>query len=184
MQVPHLIALVLAVVIILKPLSAFITVWILGVPLATALPVGAAFSQVGEFSFILGTLARQLGLLSDAGWNALVAASIISIALNPSIYRWARRRSSSSPQLKPDAAGEGVVADPNHCILVGYGPVGRIVHRLLSDRGASITVIDLNLDTVREIKASGQTALYGDVLRPGTLEGSWHHNHRQSHFEC
>ena len=33
-----------------------------------------------------------------------------------------------------------------------------------------MTVIDLNLDTVREMKAQGLTALYGDVLRPGTLE--------------
>ena len=90
-QAPLLIAMVLVVVIIVKPLAALLTVRVLGEPLATAIPVGAAFSQVGEFSFILGTVARQLGLLDDAGWNALVAASIISIALNPSIYRWARR---------------------------------------------------------------------------------------------
>jgi CPA2 family monovalent cation:H+ antiporter-2 len=147
-----------------------LTVRLLGVPMTTAVPVGAAFSQVGEFSFILGTVARQLGLLSDAGWNALIATSILSIALNPTIYRWGRRLPSSAPRQISMAPGERPAVDPNRCILVGYGPVGKIVHRLLRERGASVTVIDLNLDTVRKLKAEGLTALYGDVLRPGTLE--------------
>ncbi len=98
-QAPLPIVVVLAVVVIGKPLAALLTVRALGVPLATAIPVGAAFSQVGEFSFILGSVARNLGLINDTGWNALVAASIISIALNPSIYRWARRLSSTPVRL-------------------------------------------------------------------------------------
>jgi len=147
-----------------------LTVRSLGVPLATAVPVGAAFSQVGEFSFILGNVARGLGLIGDTGWNALVAASIVSIALNPSIYRWARRWSSTPARLPRVATGERPAIDPRRCILVGYGPVGRIVHRLLTDRGAVITVVDLNLDTVRRLHAGGLAAVYGDVLRPGTLD--------------
>jgi len=169
-QTPLVVGAVLFVVVIGKPVAAMLTVRLLGRPFAIAIPVGAAFSQVGEFSFILGTVARQLGLLGDAGWNALVAASIISIALNPTVYRWARRLSSSAPKRTPAAGGERPAVDPTRCILVGYGPVGRIVHRLLTDRGTSVTVIDLNLDTVRKMKADGLTAVYGDVLRPGTLE--------------
>jgi CPA2 family monovalent cation:H+ antiporter-2 len=172
LRTPHLILIVLAVVVIGKPLAAFLAVRALGVPFATAVPVGAAFSQVGEFSFILGGVARELGLLSDAGWNALVAASILSIALNPTIYRWARRRSTPATALASLSAGARPALDPNHCILVGYGPVGRIVHRLLADRGASVTVVDLNLGTVRELKEAGVSAIYGDVLRAGTLEAA------------
>lgn len=170
LQSPLVIAIVLAVVIVLKPLAALATVRILGVPLATAIPVGAAFSQVGEFSFILGSVAGQLGLLSDMGWNALVAASVISIAMNPFIYRHARDYSASAAMPAPVAPARQPVVDPNHCVLVGYGPVGKIVHRLLADRGNSVTIIDLNLDTVRKMKAAGMSALYGDVLRSGTLE--------------
>ena len=170
LQQPLVIGMVLAVVIVGKPIVAAATVRLLGRPMSTAVPVGAAFSQVGEFSFILGTVARQLGLLNDDGWNALVAASILSIAMNPAIYRWARRLSSRATKRSPvDEADRGTV-DPNRCILVGFGPVGKIVHHLLSEQGAHVTVIDLNLDTVRMLKARGVHALYGDVLRPGTLE--------------
>jgi K+:H+ antiporter len=113
--------------------------------------------------------ARNLGLISDAGWNALVGASILSIALNPTVYRLARAWTGSAPRLTPATADRPAV-DPRRCILVGYGPVGRTVHRLLLDYGAEVTVVELNLDTVRGLRAEGHTAFYGDVLRAGTLE--------------
>ena len=128
---------------------------LLGVPLATAIPVGAAFSQVGEFSFILGSVARQLGLLSNAGWNALVAASVISIAVNPYIYRYLRAYSSSLATEIPVPTRGGAAITAIDCILVGFGPVGKIVYRLLTDRGNSVMIIDLNLDTVRKMKNQG-----------------------------
>ncbi len=168
-RAPLPILLVLVVVILVKPLAALLTVRLLGEPLATALPVGAAFSQVGEFSFILGALARGLGLINDIGWNALVAASILSIVMNPWLYRWARRKASAAPDLARGAGGAEAI-DPRRCIVVGYGPIGRIVRRLLEERGAAVTVIDLNLDTVRRLRGEGVAAVYGDVLRSGTLD--------------
>jgi CPA2 family monovalent cation:H+ antiporter-2 len=170
LHAPLTILAVLAVVVIVKPLAALLTVRVLGVPFATAVPVGAAFSQVGEFSFILGSVARQLGLINDTGWNAVVAASIVSILLNPFLYGWARRVSSPAPKAAPRTAGTRPKIDPRRCILVGYGPVGKVVRRLLEDRGTAITIVDLNLDTIRDLRAGGVTAMYGDVLRPGTLE--------------
>ncbi len=169
-EAPLVIIAVLAVVVVIKPLAALLTVRLLGVPLATAAPVGAAFSQIGEFSFILGSVARGLGLITDAGWNALVAASILSIVLNPFIYRWVRSTSSSAPTATSTAAEGRAEIDPRRCILVGYGPVGRVVRRILEERGVAITLIDLNLETIRRVRAEGLTAIYGDVLRPGTLE--------------
>lgn len=167
---PLPILIVLLVVVIGKPLAATLTVRLLGKPSDVALPVGAAFSQIGEFSFVLGTVARSLGLIDNSGWNALVAASIVSISFNPSIYHLARKHSSSKALVAPqDTRGQGKV-DWNKCILVGYGPVGKIVHRLLLTQNADVTVIDLNMDAIRTLKQAGHTALHGDVLRPGTLE--------------
>ena len=141
---------VLVTVVAVKPLAAALTVRLLGRPMSVAVPVGAAFSQVGEFSFILGTLALNLGILGEPGWNALIAASIISIALNPAVYAAARR-------FRPAVAGEAPQADrfkdPGHCILIGYGPVGATLHGILSAAGTRVSVIELNLDTVRRLRA-------------------------------
>lgn len=170
-NIPLIIGIVLLVVVVLKPLAAIFTVRLLGEPRHTSIPIGAAFSQVGEFSFILGTVARNLGLITDDGWNALVAASIISIALNPYVYRQARRLAFAKKPLSVEVtpSSHRPARDPNRCILVGYGPVGKIVWKILHDRGAEITVIDLNLDSVRELRDAGQNAIYGDVLRSETL---------------
>ncbi len=169
---PLVVATVLAVVLVGKPVIAALTVRLLGRPASMAIPIGAALAQVGEFSFILGTTARGLGLIDDAGWNALVAASIISIAVNPTLYGRVRSLVAASPAITQatSATISSGARDPKRCILVGYGPVGRIVYRLLADQGNDVTVIDLNLDTVRRLRAGGVKALYGDVLRPGVLD--------------
>ena len=170
MTIPHIIGLVLVVVVLIKPVAATLTVRMLGEPWFRAVPIGAAFSQVGEFSFILGSVALSLGLINDAGWNALVAASIISIAANPYVYRWSRRLvSAKTGKLAHSDATARREIKPKRCILVGFGPVGRIVHELLLDTGAEIIVIDLNLDSVRELRNAGHSAIYGDVRHPGTL---------------
>lgn len=170
-QVPHIIAIVLFVVMVVKPLAAILTVKILGEPWNRSIPIGAAFSQVGEFSFILGNVAVALGLINNAGWNAMVASSIISIALNPYVYRWARKIATSrKPLAATSSKDRKQQINPKTCILIGYGPVGRIVHQLLLDKGIEVVVIDLNLDAVREIQNAGHSAIYGDARQPGTLE--------------
>src|SRR4029079_13306739 len=124
---------------------------------------------VGEFSFILGNVALGLGLINEDGWNALVGASIISIAANPYIYRFARSlvvsRNEKPTVLVSSSPGK---IQPKRCILVGFGPVGRIVHQLLLDMGGEIIVVELNFDSVRQLRNAGQSAIYGDARQPGT----------------
>src|SRR4051812_16259839 len=159
LKIPHIIGFVLIVVVLIKPLAAAVTVRLLGEPWSRAVPIGAAFSQVGEFSFILGSVALTLGLINEAGWNALVAASIISIGANPYLYRFARRLVTSRNGRPPrQVSASSRKIQPKRCILVGFGPVGRIVHQLLIDSGGEIIVVDLNPDSVREVRAAGQSA--------------------------
>ena len=54
-------------------------------------------------------------------------------------------------------------------MLIGYGPTGRTVARLLKESGIEPTVIELNIDTVRAIRQEGIDAVYGDATRPETL---------------
>lgn len=77
----------LAVVLLIKPLTALALVLGLRQPLHTALVVAVGLAQVGEFSFILIREADALKILpGDAGYQ-LVAAAMISIMVNPLLFR-------------------------------------------------------------------------------------------------
>jgi CPA2 family monovalent cation:H+ antiporter-2 len=80
---PLLLAGVLFLVLVGKSLIAFGLVLLLGFPASMALTIAASLAQVGEFSFILAGLGITYGLLPKEGLSLIVAASLISITLNP-----------------------------------------------------------------------------------------------------
>ncbi|MFR6360156.1 MAG: NAD-binding protein [Sutterella wadsworthensis] len=59
---------------------------LLGWPLDTALVMGACVSQLGEFSFILCGQGIALGIATPGTMSIVVAASILTIALNPLMF--------------------------------------------------------------------------------------------------
>ena len=171
----------LGVVLIGKPLAALIIVAIIGYPARTALTVAIGLAQVGEFSFILSDLARKHSLLGDAGHNVLVACALISITLNPLLFRSLRRHEAALKQLpflwrllnrRADRRGESINRHVNEslgrseeplAVILGYGPVGRTVDDLLRHRGLETVVVDLNMDTIQDLTRQGRKAIYGDA---------------------
>jgi CPA2 family monovalent cation:H+ antiporter-2 len=185
-EAPALILATVAVVMIGKPLIAIIVVRLLRYPFKIALAIGVALAQIGEFSFILSSLGRDLGILPAEATQALVASAIVSIVFNPVLYRAVpriERWTSSRPRLwqwlnpplrdpAAHASPERSVEAGTRAIVVGYGPTGRTVVRLLRDNGIQPTVIELNKETVRELREQAIDAVYGDATKAGTLEAS------------
>jgi CPA2 family monovalent cation:H+ antiporter-2 len=77
---------VAAIVMVGNPLVAIVLVLAFRYPLATALTVGASLAQIGEFSFILAALGVSVGLLPAQGQSLIVAAALVSIAVNPLVF--------------------------------------------------------------------------------------------------
>jgi CPA2 family monovalent cation:H+ antiporter-2 len=78
---------VLAIIVLGKSLSAFVIVKAFRYPRGTALTVAAALAQIGEFSFILAGLGMTLGLLPAEGQDLILAGALLSITLNPLVFR-------------------------------------------------------------------------------------------------
>jgi CPA2 family monovalent cation:H+ antiporter-2 len=182
-EAPGLIAAAAAVVVLGKPLVAGIVVRLLGYPFKAALAVGIALAQIGEFSFILAARGQDLGVLDREAMNTVVAVAILSIVVSPMLYRlvgplerWtASRRKRSRPGEAPGipVPGAGPAADEAHRgVVIGYGPTGRTLTRLLRENGIEPTVIELNRDAVRELQQKGVAAVYGDASRRETLESA------------
>jgi CPA2 family monovalent cation:H+ antiporter-2 len=172
-----LFAAALAVVVVGKPMVVALVLAVLKYPLRTVLTVPSALAQIGEFSFILAELGRSLGVLPGVATDILVAVSIASILINPPIARLmgpVERLIVRLTRAKPSPAevetGASSSLDPQtRAIVIGYGPTGRTVTRLLMENGISPTVVELNVDTVRELRQSGISAVYGDARHHATL---------------
>jgi CPA2 family monovalent cation:H+ antiporter-2 len=111
-----------------------------------------------------------------------------SNVLNPLAYRtirpiegWLRERPRLWALLNRESAIPSDMKAPRtsrtddparRAVVIGHGPTGRTVVRLLRDNGISPTVIELNMDAVRALREEGTDAIYGDATRPETLEAA------------
>jgi len=175
LEAPGLIAAALAVVVIGKPLAAIAVVRLMGYPMRVALAIGVALAQIGEFSFILGSLGRELGILPANAMNALVAVAIASIVINPLLYRWVPPLANRTRAGRVEIADQRRLPSPatHRAVVVGYGPTGRTVTRLLRENAIEPTVVELNIDTVRALEQEdGVTGVYGDASQREVLKGA------------
>lgn len=182
-QHPALILWTLAIVLVGTPAIVFgCSLW-RKLPLRVCIGLALALAQIGEFSFILAAMGTELKLFSQEVVNTVIAVAILSISLNPLLYRLARPLSDwclAQPdswlgrrerRLQPDSlepvrdASENL----NHAVVIGYGPVGQTMSNLLRRNGIIPTVVEMNLDTYRSLKAANQPAVYGDATHRDTL---------------
>ncbi len=86
-EMPLAIAAVVVLVVFAKAITKFAIIALFGYPARVALTVGVGLAQIGEFSFILGTVGLSLGLLPTEGFQLIVAGALLSIAINPFLFR-------------------------------------------------------------------------------------------------
>ena len=181
---PGLLIGVLGIILLVTPLFAFLIVIVSGHAVKTALTLAAGLAQIGEFSFIVAEMAKSLGLMPAIGHNVVVGAAIISIGLNPVIFRWVLALEPRLSKLSWIAtrneklgaranvmAAKRMQEDPG-AIVVGYGPVGQTVTRLLAEFEINPIILETNVDVVLELQQRGKQALFGDAARPDILRAA------------
>lgn len=183
MEQPFQVIIVVLIIIVGKPLAAFLFILAIRYPLNTALTVSASRAQIGEFSFILAGLGVALGLLPDAGQDLILAGALISISLNHLVFQaiepaqaWIRARSRLARKLErpSDPLAELPMTVESrqltgHIVLVGYGRVGRRIGEALAEHRLSFVVVEENRELVEKLRARGVYAVAGDASDPAVL---------------
>lgn len=183
LQEPVHVLAVLAIIVFGKSIASFFLVLLFRYPLNTALTVSASLAQIGEFSFILAGLGVQLRLMPEEGRSLILAGAIISIALNPFVFRaiepaqaWIRSRSKLAQALeRPDdplavlPMSVELTRLTGQVVLVGYGRVGRRIGEALTANGISFVVAEENREIVEELRERGIPAVSGDAADPNVL---------------
>jgi len=109
---PLAVAVVLGIVLAGKTLAALLITTVFRVERSTSFIVAAALSQIGEFSFVLAALGLSLKAMSRETHDLILAAALISIAINPLMFKLADLASAKRAARKAAAAPEPVAAGP------------------------------------------------------------------------
>ncbi|MBI4553876.1 MAG: cation:proton antiporter [Candidatus Latescibacteria bacterium] len=179
---PGVIVLTAAGVLIIKSLIAGLAVLLLGLPLRTAVLVGMALCQIGEFSFILSKAGVESGVLNDAIYQRFLAVSVVTMAAAPFILTLAPRvagliirfplpgRIKSGWYEMPAVTGtypKDYLQD--HLVIIGFGVNGRNVARAARIAMIPYVIIEMNPETVRTERANGEPISYGDATQEAVL---------------
>ena len=174
---------VVGVIVVGKSIAAMVITLAFRYPLNTALIVAASLAQIGEFSFILAGLGMSLGLLPIEGMSLILAAALISIALNPLLFsaiqpfkKWlvGVSKLASDLEKRVDPFAELPMSTERkylagQVVLVGYGRVGKRIAKALQQNDIPFVVAEENREIVENLRKQGIPAVSGNASEPSVL---------------
>ena len=126
-------------------------------------------SQGGEFAFVLFTAAQQALLIEPEAGSLFGAVVTLSMATTPFLMiiagKLAARTGKEDVQLDDPA-----LASQANVIIVGHGRFGQQVSQIMQAAGRSVTLIDINPQTIDLSNDFGFKVFYGDGTRVDLLK--------------
>ncbi len=98
---PGSILLLVSIIVIGKGLAAFAIARLLGTSRRDSFHAAAALGQIGEFSFVLAGMGRELGILSAEAHGLVLASALLSILVNPLMFHLAERAAARAGEAAP-----------------------------------------------------------------------------------
>jgi monovalent cation:H+ antiporter-2, CPA2 family len=147
-------------------------------PARTTLILAAGRSQIGEFSFILGTAGVALGVFKQEQYALLLAGALLSITLNPFLFQalpWIEAHLRKVPAFWSLLDRHGPVQAPvaetlrDHVVVIGCGRVGQHLVDVLGLLGIPRLVVEQDIGRVTELERQGVPTLYGDASNSDIL---------------
>ncbi|WP_426702377.1 YbaL family putative K(+) efflux transporter [Rhodanobacter sp. Col0626] len=180
---PLVVLAALSIVVLGKSLAALGIVLVSGRPLRTALTIATSLAQIGEFSFILIGVGVAQNLVSKEAQDVLLAAAILSILLNPVLFKlldrirpWLDAREAS----QQGAGAMPAVADntpeilttstlSGHVVVAGYGRVGWLVGETLRQHGDALLVLEEDTERVAMLRQQDIATIVGNAAQDEVL---------------
>jgi CPA2 family monovalent cation:H+ antiporter-2 len=172
----------IAVVLLIKIATTWISVRTLGYATPVAAASALMLAQIGEFSFVLEREGRELGLFpagsGAAGSQTFIAATVVLMVATPFLMRVGsglstkivRRRETAGMPADDSAESLGdALALEDHVIVGGYGDAARCLVRVLAGSGIPYVITTLSPDAANEAEAEGLPVVRGDSTKPFLL---------------
>jgi CPA2 family monovalent cation:H+ antiporter-2 len=134
-------------------------------------------AQIGEFSFVLAAAGR--GLIGEEVFGLVVSVTIVSMFVTPTLVAYAVPIAErivgvfvGMRLIKPDRSINDAIDESisGHAVIVGFGPAGRGVGKVLRKADIMGVVLDLNPGNVRHADEFNFVGQVGDGTQPDVLE--------------
>ncbi len=167
-----------ALVILGKLIIVLLMAVVFRQPLRTFIVIAIGLSQVGEFSFILGKAGLSLNLLTSNQYSLILAAALISITVNPFMYKLIHPleklldrlpvyQKKERRRLQSFGMPEEQIKD--HVIIVGYDRVGKHMVDVLTSLKVPLLVVEDDADRISELDERKIPTLFGDASNSEVL---------------
>jgi CPA2 family monovalent cation:H+ antiporter-2 len=179
-------------IMVVKALTGALAVGSLRYPPRTMLWVAIGLCQVGEFSFVI--LQQVLSTVSTVpSWTRwlqsttplLIHAIILSMLLTPLLVKlipvlnrefmaWRIRRNPALERRQQPRAGErgNGTGEKSPVIVGGYGPIAKVVAAALQSRHVPLMVVEMNVNTVKQLQEEKIPCVFGDITHPEILKAA------------
>ena len=161
-----------ALVMIGKAGIIFPIIWRFGYSFKTAVISSLGLNQIGEFSFVLAVLGKELNFISQDRYDLLIGTTAITLVLTPigmKISPEIANKLASIPAVsrflsKQQNKGMSMPQTiANHIVVAGYGRVGRVLVKVLRDRNYTVLVIENSEAAVRGLRQGNIPYIFGDA---------------------
>lgn len=191
-QVMHLLWLI-PVLFFIKASIIYLIARFNGHPHGISVASSLSLTQIGEFSFILGTSALGANLMSETEFQYFLALSVLSLLATPLLFNRAGKASTTNginffgkslmggkraKQInKEKAAEEEEIPEPaklcRRAIVIGLGHAGLANLNHLHENNIPCVGIDYNANNLR--KKTRAPTLFGDATKEEVLEAAGTH---------
>lgn len=165
---------VTAALILIKAIVIWLIMLGFGFTHSSAVATGLTLSQVGEFAFVLGSIGKRGGVVSQDVYLLIVSCTILSlfitpylIAAAPRIGLFLERKLRRNYQVVTSSTVQSIAPE---ILLIGFGPTGKAIATSLLPLRENVLVLDLNRNLVNEASELGFPAMLGDALQLDVLE--------------
>ncbi len=145
-----------------------------GYSLKTALIAGLGLAQIGEFSFVLASEGRSLGLVSQRVYLLLLGTTAVTLVVTPfilrlipSLFNWIETVPVLDRWFKPTEQPQEVsenTANEHPIVICGYGRMGQSLVTLLAEQNIPVVVIEESEAAIQKLRDAGIPYVYGNAV--------------------
>ncbi len=143
-----------------------------GAPVRDGLRAGAILSTAGEFAFVLLPVAAGLMLMPPNVAQFMAALAALTMLFGPVVAKLLDLVLGRMRQVEPEPEADTFDGAESRVLVIGFGRFGQVLNQVMLAQGIAVTVIDRDVERIRNAAPFGFRVYYGDGTRIDVLRAA------------